>query len=751
MSAKPAQDTIGRAGTDALSKLEKEREQEFRQLLSRSKRGQVSNRSAASAQVTAEQLVREAMERREEMGQQKMPEQKIMDQEELAMYQQQKRQGFEAAVRKERQNIGAWLKYAAWEERQKEFRRARSVFERALEIDSENSHIWTRYAEMEMRTKNANLARNVFDRAVSLLPRVDQLWYKYAHLEVTLDNWEGARNVYERWMKWRPESNAWLTYIKFMKRASGRRHERLEGVRDVYKRYVACHNTKEAFLHWARYERRQGEFGMARRVFATALDALDNGKEKKSGRNPAHDKDILLAYAALEKEAKEYERARGIYRFALDALPKSQAQEVFRKYASFEKQHGDRHYVEKVLAAQRRFELKETLLGDKATEDSRKDYDVWFDWARLEQSLVDDITDLSHLSSHEAKQRKAERETQIARVREVYEQAVANVPDTSDLREWKRYIWLWLRYAIFEELSVGDAERARKVWLAALDTVPHDTVQLPRLWIMYAHFEVRHGNLSQARAALGQAIGRLASDKLPEARKRENSSLFRGYIDMETRLHCADRARRLYEKWLETDTSSSEAWLGYAEFEQQLGEQERGMGILSLAMQQAVLDAPELVWKAAIDAAIAHAPTKQEGEQQARELFEQLLERSKHLRVWQAAIAFEVEHAQQPQRARALLQRANEHLRTIDSPDARAQRKELLEMWLEFEEDFGDDRSIDQVAALQPVRVEKSQRVGEFDEVVEDWQFPDEDTSKAKSEDLLANLLAAADEFETED
>jgi crooked neck len=42
----------------------------------------------------------------------------------------------------------------------------------------------------------------------------------------------------------------------------------------------------------------------------------------------------------------------------------------------------------------------------------------------------------------------------ITRIREVYERAVANVPPSQEKRHWRRYIFLWLDYALFEELEV---------------------------------------------------------------------------------------------------------------------------------------------------------------------------------------------------------------------------------------------------------------------------------------------------------
>lgn len=40
------------------------------------------------------------------------------------------------------QVIGNWLKYAQWEESQKQIQRARSIYERALDVDHRNVTLW---------------------------------------------------------------------------------------------------------------------------------------------------------------------------------------------------------------------------------------------------------------------------------------------------------------------------------------------------------------------------------------------------------------------------------------------------------------------------------------------------------------------------------------------------------------------------------------------------------------------------------
>ena len=70
---------------------------------------------------------------------------------------------------------------------------------------------------------------------------------------------------------------------------------------------------------------------------------------------------------------------------------------------------------------------------ERAIEKEPLNYDLWFDYCTLEeQSTVD-----------------------VARSRQIFERAVLNVPPVAEKRFWKRYIYLWLNYAIFEEVSAS--------------------------------------------------------------------------------------------------------------------------------------------------------------------------------------------------------------------------------------------------------------------------------------------------------
>lgn len=97
-----------------------------------------------------------------------------------------------------------------------------------------------------------------------------------------------------------------------------------------------------------------------------------------------------------------------------------------------------------------------------------RNYDTWFDLLRLEEVSGG-----------------------IPRTREVYERAIAQLPPTLEKRHWKRYIYLWINYALFEELQAKDIDRCRAVYDKMLDVVPHKKFSFAKIWIYYAEFEVQ--------------------------------------------------------------------------------------------------------------------------------------------------------------------------------------------------------------------------------------------------------------------
>lgn len=664
----------------------------------------VKNRAPAKIQITAEQLLREAQERQEPAF--RAPQQNITSAAELADYQSRKRTEFEERIRYSRWAIKEWIKYAVWETQQGEWERGRSVWERTLEVDPRSVEVWQRYAETELKGRNVNHARNVYDRAVTLLPRVDALWYKYVYLEELLLNVPGARQVFERWMTWEPDDKAWGAYIKLEERYS--EHVRASA---LHERWIACRPIPKNWVVWAKFEEDRGEVDKARDVFQTALEFFGDAEEdveKAQG--------VFGAFARMETRLREYDRARTIYKYALARLPRSKSANLYTAYTRFEKQHGDRSGVELTVLGKRRIQYEEELAHDPTN------YDAWFSLARLEEDAYRADRDDSEDGVGSGP----------GRVRETYERAVANVPPASEKRFWRRYIYLWLQYAAFEEIDTEDFERARDVYKAAIKLVPHKQFTFAKLWAAYSAFEIRRLDIVSARKVFGAAIGICPKPKL-----------FVKYIEMEIQLREFDRCRTLYQKFLEFDPSLGQAWIQWTELETSLGDVDRARGIFELAVQQA-LDMPELVWKAFID-----FEAGQGERERTRVLYERLLERTAHVKVY---ISYALMEASKiggdseddedeadasmvedqvadvdlgdPERARKVFERGNT---VIKENGEKEDRVVLLEAWKTFEQEHGTAEQIEKVQALMPKVMKKWRQAEDGSGLEEYWElvFPD--------------------------
>jgi len=430
---------------------------------------------------------------------------------------------------------------------------------------------------------------------------------------------------------------------------------------------IIVHPDVKSWLKYAKFEEELSETDKAREVFEAAMQVLgeDSGDER-----------LFISFAKFEVRSREYDRARVIFQYALDHVPKAQAQELYKMYSQFEKQHGDRKDIEDVIVSKKRLQYEEELKKDP------RNYDTWFDYIRMEETNGD-----------------------LERIRDVYERAIAQVPPAPEKRLWRRYIYLWINYALFEELDAEDNARTREVYKACLKLIPHKTFTFAKIWLLYAQFEVRQRDLAAARKALGSSLGMCPKDKL-----------FKGYIDLELQLYELDRCRTLYGKFLEHNPANVFAWVKFAELERGLGEEERTRAIFEMAVSQALLDMPELLWKAFIDFEYA------EGQfDNTRGLYERLLERTSHVKVWISFAEMEasIDTDDRARRTRAVFVRAEDAMKTRGVPEERVL---LLEAWKQFEELYGDSKSLKDLMAKLPKKVVRRRKVQTEDGMDAGWE-----------------------------
>lgn len=198
------------------------------------------------------------------------------------------------------------------------------------------------------------------------------------------------------------------------------------------------------------------------------------------------------------------------------------------------------------------------------------------------------------------------------------------------------------------------------------------------------------------------------------------------------------------------------AWKSFAQLEANVGEIARARSIYELSVGQPVLDMPELLWKAYIDFEI--------GEQEAgrvRDLYERLLERTSHVKVWTSYGQFEAAEAvavaeasregsgvsaeavEAAARARDVFTRG---YATLKQQGLKEERVVLLEAWRSAESSLGPAGDVAGVENKLPRKIKMRRMVTAPDgselglEEYYDYNFPD-DEKKVAGLKILENAM----------
>jgi crooked neck len=171
-----------------------------------------------------------------------------------------------------------------------------------------------------------------------------------------------------------------------------------------------------------------------REIYRRAVETLTSVDEK-----------IYIAYARFETIWKDYSCARAIYKYGISHLARSHSNVLQKAYNTFEKQFCTTEGLEDAVQVKRRDQYEGHLRADP------KDYDAWLAYARFEEEG----------SSYD-----------LAVTRVNYERAIAQLPPTQQKRHWRRYIYSWFFYALFEELQAKDIARARQIYAECLRIIP---------------------------------------------------------------------------------------------------------------------------------------------------------------------------------------------------------------------------------------------------------------------------------------
>ena len=276
------------------------------------------------------------------------------------------------------------------------------------------------------------------------------------------------------------------------------------------------------------------------------------------------------------------------------------------------------------------------------------------------------------------------------------------------------------------------SQKARAVYQAALDAIPHEAFTFTKLWVLAAHLEVRSKSLVTARKLFGQAIGKSGGRK---------ASIFKRYIELETQLGEIDRCRKIYEKWLECMPTCCDAWVRYASLEHGVGEIARSRAIYELAVKQEKIDTPNLLWKAYIDLEIG-----ENEHTNVRNLYERLVVGNNSVGAWTSyAVYVAGIYAEDGEGdivlARKVFDRA---YLALKKEGLTLERVQLLNTWRDVEEEAGEKGDVSAVNAKMPRKLKKRKAMNDASgnnigwEEYYDYEFPD-DSNKAAGLKLMQN------------
>ncbi|RLV94087.1 Pre-mRNA-splicing factor CLF1 [Spathaspora sp. JA1] len=677
-------------------------------------------KEASSNQITSKEILEEAYKQKESKF--SRPQQTIQDLDELQSFQQAKRKEYEQQLNKNRLNYGEWLRYARWEvQHNRDFPRARSIMERALDVNNQHIPFWIRYIQLELSYKNVNHARNLLDRAVKILPTVNKLWFLYVQTEESLKNYQMVRNVFEQWLRWHPDPPAWDAYISFESR-----YEEYDNVKNIFIRYIQEYPQANTWNKWVDFELANSpeNINSIRAIFESAVDTLllrINGDEEYNIELPI----IISKWVDWEASCNEFDRAKEIYELLIGdkiKLPSKFRDSINESYTQFEKQYGTKESIQSSTVLKRKERYESDVKQDPT------DYDSWWKY----------ITILQSSSS-----------IRTTTIQEVFKNALSNVPqDKYKSIKWRRYIMLWIRYALWEELQNNDIEAARVIWENCLKVIPHKSFTFGKVWQGVCEFELRNNNtgdnLTKARKILGRAIGQTSNIK-------PKRNLFNYYINFESRLGEWDRIRLLFEKWLEVALTTSNSCVDivkqYVEFEQSLGEYQRCESILSSCLDlsnnttvEASFQPSESFFRFCVE--FFKDEMKYD---EIRKMYRDLIEKSPTASNWISFALFEstipseeqLEQylqseeenesfeititSEQIENTRSIFEEAEKYFKQNEYNE---DRLVIIEAWKDYEQVHGDQESFTRVSNKVPTIVKKTRNVDGIEEEYLDYIFP---------------------------
>ena len=178
------------------------------------------------------------------------------------------------------------------------------------------------------------------------------------------------------------------------------------------------------------------------------------------------------------------------------------------------------------------------IIYEKKLKENNMDYDTWFDYTKLEEEYGTENS-----------------------CREIYERAISNIPPIKEKKYWKRYVYLWINYALYEECVCNNIEVTEEIYKNILDLIPHKEFTFSNIWILATNFYLRQKNIDKVRKLFGISMGMCPKKKVIDS-----------YINIELQLGNNDRVKKIFQSYIQKFPSDENIWFNFCKFEESLEE-----------------------------------------------------------------------------------------------------------------------------------------------------------------------------------
>ncbi|KAF7684129.1 Pre-mRNA-splicing factor clf1 [Astathelohania contejeani] len=470
-----------------------------------------------SKKITADQLVQEAIKSQIRPMKKREINKSII--KELLVDERNK---YESYLRKNKEDINSYIRYANFEELSGNIENARSVFERGIDHNYRESRLWIKYIEMEIRNKNINHCRNLYERVTYLLPKFDTFWINYIKLEKK-DN-SNVERIYEKWMK-NGNSLAYNYYIRF-----NIERKNFDKCRILYDELLNKYKKIDDLISYCRFEEKYG----IRETKNDKIESLYNMAVSDVNSNDSFSCH-LPKYEITPTFVKEY----------FDFLIRRKHYELAEQILNMGIQKFKMN--KKIVICKR---IYDKIKPKNKYKNPKNIYD-FYAWAEI-----------INLNPGE----------------DIYAYVFELIGDGMSIEDseiYKNYVIFNVGYAMELECK-KDYTRAEEKYKNILYNLEikiqkSEKFKIGLPWIEYSKFLIRRMRLKDARLNYGRSI---AISPLSE--------IYKNYIEMEYSLKEYDRCRKIYSKYI--NIGSEESWIEYAMFEKNLNEYERSKNVFELAL-----------------------------------------------------------------------------------------------------------------------------------------------------------------------